>query len=163
MKEYAMRIAEREMTETDTLEVLDLGEYITVATVDDDGHPYCTPLSYVFMDGAIYIHTTNEYGHKLDDWRRDPRVCATVAIEVEPCYEEMFFTSRFACAMVSGTIRKVEDDLTRRKVLVALCMKYMPSEKHEIGGAIEREFDITDVWAIDIERLTGKAGRRKGR
>lgn len=65
--------------------------------------------------------------------------------------------------MVSGTIRKVEDGLARRKVLVALCMKYMPSEKHEIGGAIKREFDITDVWAIDIEKLTGKAGRRKGR
>ena len=30
-------------------------------------------------------------------------------------------------------------------------MSYMPSEKHEIGGAIEREVDITDVWCIDAE------------
>ena len=84
-----------------------------------------------------------------------------MACEVEPCYEETFFTTRFASAMVAGRIRHVESSLAVRKMLVALCMKYMPSEKHEIGGAIEREFDITDVWCIDVERITGKAGRRK--
>ena len=109
------------------------------------------------------MHTTNTYGHKIDDWKRDARVCGTVADEVEPCYEETFFTSRFATAMAFGRIRRVDDPVAVRKALVALCMKYMPSEKAEIGGAIQREFDITDVWCIDVEMLTGKGGRRKQR
>ena len=196
-----MRIAERELSLADTLEVLEEGQFITVATVDEDGMPYCTPLSYVVERGTgriehaetaaekpvqtgenadgkgdcessaangapicrIYVHTTNTYGHKIDNWKRDGRVCGTVANEVEPCYEETFFTSRFATAMAFGRIRRVEDPVAVRKALVALCMKYMPSEKHEIGGAIQREFDITDVWCIDVETLTGKAGRRKNR
>lgn len=180
MKQYQMRIAEREMSLADTLDVLEEGQFITVATVDEDGMPYCTPLSYVVERGAgtfehdgetpdgkpvcrIYVHTTNTYGHKIDDWKRDGRVCGTVANEVEPCYEETFFTSRFATAMAFGRIRRVEDSVAVRKALVALCMKYMPSEEAEIGGAIQREFDITDVWCIDVELLTGKAGRRKNR
>ena len=242
LKQYEMRIAERQLSLADTLEVLEEGQFITVATVDEDGMPYCTPLSYVVERGAgsfereasadtkpvqtgetadnafatekidnkgdvpsaavaageqggmpvaggaagndgpaaaaptasdalasntpicrIYVHTTNTYGHKIDDWKRDGRVCGTVANEVEPCYEETFFTSRFATAMAFGRIRRVEDPVAVRKALVALCMKYMPSEKREIGGAIQREFDITDVWCIDVEVLTGKAGRRKNR
>ena len=171
-----MQYSDREISVEDALEVLDEGEFITVATVDDDGMPYCVPLSYVVergwgsVEGAgegeepvcrIYIHTTKNDGHKMADWRRDARVWGSVACEVEPCYEETFFTTRFASAMVAGRIRHVESSLAVRKMLVALCMKYMPSEKHEIGGAIEREFDITDVWCIDVERITGKAGRRK--
>ena len=202
MKHYDMRIAEREMSLEDTLEVLEAGQFITVATVDEDGMPYCTPLSYVVERGAgsfergseppgepvqtgetpddasaettdehsknalvcrIYVHTTNTYGHKIDNWKRDSRVCGTVANEVEPCYEETFFTSRFATAMAFGRIRRVADPVAVRKALVALCMKYMPSEKQEIGGAIQREFHITDVWCIDAELLTGKAGRHKNR
>lgn len=201
LKQYQMRIAEREMSLADTLDVLEEGQFIAVATVDEDGMPYCTPLSYVVERGAgtfersdepanksvqagetpdgesaaaesqaasapvcrIYVHTTNTYGHKIDDWKRDGRVCGTVTNEVEPCYEETFFTSRFATAMAFGRIRRVEDSVAVRKALVALCMKYMPSEKAEIGGAIQREFDITDVWCIDVELLTGKAGRRKNR
>lgn len=201
MKQYKMRIAERELSLADTFEVLEEGQFVTVATVDEDGMPYCTPLSYVVERGTgriehaetaaeepvqtgenadgkgdcessaangapicrIYVHTTNTYGHKIDNWKRDGRVCGTVANEVEPCYEETFFTSRFATAMAFGRIRRVEDPVAVRKALVALCMKYMPSEKHEIGGAIQREFDITDVWCIDVETLTGKAGRRKNR
>ena len=176
MKNYPMQYADREISVEDALEVLDEGEFITVATVDDDGMPYCVPLSYVVergwgsVEGAgegeepvcrIYIHTTKNDGHKMVDWRRDARVWGSVACEVEPCYEETFFTTRFASAMVAGRIRHVESSLAVRKMLVTLCMKYMPSEKHEIGGAIEREFDITDVWCIDVERITGKAGRRK--
>ena len=171
MKNYPMQYADREIFVEDALEVLDEGEFITVATVDDDGMPYCVPLSYVVergwgsVEGAgegeepvcrIYIHTTKNDGHKMADWRRDARVWGSVACEVEPCYEETFFTTRFASAMVAGRIRHVESSLVVRKMLVALCMKYMPSS-FEIGGAIEREFDITDVWCIDVERITGQS------
>ena len=89
MKNYPMQYADREISVEDALEVLDEGEFITVATVDDDGMPYCVPLSYVVergwgsVEGAgegeepvcrIYIHTTKNDGHKMADWRRDARV-----------------------------------------------------------------------------------------
>ena len=106
MKNYPMQYADREISVEDALEVLDEGEFITMATVDDDGMPYCVPLSYVVERGwgsvevagegeepvcRIYIHTTKNDGHKMADWRRDARVWGSVACEVEPCYEETFF------------------------------------------------------------------------
>ena len=31
----------------------------------DDGYPYALPMNYVYLNGAIYIHTA-DYGYKID-------------------------------------------------------------------------------------------------
>ena len=67
---------------------------------------------------------------------------------------------RFASVVAAGNIGKVEDPVLVRQALVALCMKYCPQYKHEIGGAIQREWDITDVWVVEFTEIRGKAGRR---
>lgn len=160
MDGYRMQMAERELDRADALEILEAGEYCVVSTVDEDGAPYGVPLSYVMMDGRMYFHTGKRPGHKIDDFQRDPRISIAVATEVEPCYEETFFTTRFASVIASGCIRRVDDPVEVRKALVALCMKYLPQFKDEIGGAIERELGITDIWVADLGEIRGKAGRR---
>lgn len=163
MKHYEMRMADRELGHEDAMEILDAGEYCVISTVDEDGSPYGVPMSYVMIDDKLYVHTTNTYGHKLDDWRRDPRVSIAVATEVEPCFENTFFTTRFASVVASGRISLVEDSVLVRRALVDLCMKYMPEMKHEIGPAIERELADTDIWEVEFDELRAKGGRRRPR
>ncbi len=157
---YPMQMAERELTLEEALEILDEGEYCVVSTVDEDGTPYGVPLSYVMIDGRLYIHTGKRPGHKIDDFLRDSRVSVAVASEIEPCYEETFFTTRFASVVAQGTIAPVESEAMVRRVLVELCMKYLPQFKDEIGGAIQREIDTTAAWVIEFSEIRGKAGRR---
>lgn len=157
---YPMQMAERELSLTEAREILEEGEYCVLSTVDPDGTPYGIPLSYVMLDDRLYIHTGERAGHKIDDWEHDPRVCISVAIEVEPCYEESFFTTRFASVIAQGRIHHLERASEVRKVLVALCMKYLPQFKDEIGGAIEREIDVTGAWCVELDEIRGKAGRR---
>ena len=163
MTDRPMFRAEREISAEEALEILEEASYCVISTVDEDGAPYGVPMSFVLMDGRLYVHTTNAFGHKMDDFRRDARVSAVAVVDVDACYEDGFMTSRFGSAMVTGRIRRVEEDLEARRALVALCMKYLPEYKHEIGGAIEREIADTDVWAIEPETVRGKAGRRKKR
>ena len=84
---YPMQMAERELTLEEALDILETGEYCVLSTVDPDGTPYGVPLSYVMLEGKLYIHTGKRPGHKIDDWNHDSRVCVSVATEVEPCYE----------------------------------------------------------------------------
>lgn len=160
MTRYAMRVSERKLSDQDACEILEEGEFCVVSTVDEDGTPYGVPLSYVMVDGRLCIHTTNRSGHKLDDFARDGRVCVTVANEVQPCFEDGFFTTRYASVVARGRIVRVEDGVLVRKVLVALCMKYLPQFKHEIGGGIERELADTAVWAVDFDEMSAKGARR---
>ena len=159
-KHYEMtQLPEREASFEDACEILERGEFAVVSTVDPDGTPYGVPLSYVMMDGKMYIHTGKGPGHKFDDFRHDSRVSVAVAIDLEPIYMESFFTTRYASVIATGNITPVEDSVTVRQALVALCMKYCPQFKDEIGGAIQREWDITDVWVVEFDEIRAKAGR----
>lgn len=160
MTTHQMRVADRKLSEGEAHEILEAGEYCVISTVDEDGMPYGVPLSYVMMDGRLYIHTTNTYGHKLDDFERDDRVCVTVATEVEACFENDFLTSRYASVIARGRICRVEDDLSVRQALVALTMKYLPEYKHEIGPNMKRDLPETAIWAIDLDEITGKGAHR---
>ena len=83
------QLPERAISEAEAREILEVGEYCTVATVDADGHPYLTPLSYVMDGDTLYIHTGAAGGQKTQDWQRDPRVCLSVAVDMEPGYFEI--------------------------------------------------------------------------
>ena len=159
------QLPDRAISEDEAREILDLGAYCVVATTDEDGHPYCTPLSYVMDGDTLYIHTGVAGGQKTEDWARDPRVCVTVAMDMQPCYFQTannpgFFTTGYASVIATGTAHRVEDVATIRRVLANLCLKYSPEFKRAIGGAIQRELSVTAVWAIELDRISGKAGRR---
>lgn len=161
-KQYPMtQLAEREISAEDARVILDQGEYAVLSMVDEDGAPYGIPVSYAMIDNKMYIHTGLGPGHKFDNWQRDNRISVAIAIDLEPLYMDTFFTTRYASVVASGTITRVEDPVVVRKALVALCMKYVPEAKAEIGGAIERELDITSVWEIIFDEVRAKAGRWK--
>lgn len=162
MTHYDMRYEKRKLSEDEARAFFEKAPYCIVSTVDEDGAPYGVPLSFVFADNTIYVHTTNTFGHKLDDFKHDPRVCATVVGEANPCFEATFFTTRYESAMAFGKIREVPVGPEFRRALVELCMKYVPEAKKEIGPAIEREISETGVWAIDIDELSAKAARKIG-
>lgn len=138
-------------------DILETGEYCVVATIDEDGAPYCTPLSYIVDGDDLYIHTGAEGGQKTDDWQRDPRVCLTVAVDMEPVYERDLFTTYYASVIARGSVERVSDDAKRRWALAKLCMKYVPGFKKEIGGAIDREIDATAIWVVHLDSISGKA------
>lgn len=138
-------------------EILETGEYCVVATVDEDGAPYCTPLSYIIDGNDLYIHTGAEGGQKTDDWQRDARVCLTVAVDMEPVYERTLFTTYYASVIARGSVERVTDEAKIRWALAKLCLKYVPDFKKEIGGAINREIDKTAIWVVHLDSISGKA------
>ena len=165
MHQPMKQLPERAISEEDARKILRIGEYCVVATVDADGHPYATPLSYVLDGDALLIHTGIAGGQKTEDWKRDQRVCVTVAVDMDPVYVEEdgapgFFTTRFACVIATGTVRPVEDAALMRRALTQICLKYCPEHKDKIGAAIDWELPATAIWTIDLNHISGKAGRR---
>lgn len=113
MHQPMKQLPERAISEEEARKILRIGEHCVVATIDADGHPYATPLSYVLDGDALLIHTGIAGGQKTEDWKRDPRVCVTVAVDMDPVYVEEdgapgLFTTRFASVIATGTVRPVE-------------------------------------------------------
>jgi len=63
MSSPQIRRADRVMSDERTLETLARGYSGRLATVSEDGFPYCIPLLYLWIDGEVYVHTTSARGH----------------------------------------------------------------------------------------------------
>jgi len=142
-----VRRADKLMTEERARETLERGFCGRLATVGEDGWPYCVPLLYVCMDGEVFVHVDHE-----------PRVC----FEIDEA-GEVFPYGRFECdstveyrsVIVFGRIRVVEDLKTRERFFDALMAKYAKKEWERPKGFYPRIDQIT-LYAITIERLSGK-------
>ena len=168
MSSLQIRRADRAMSDDHTLGALARGYSGRLATVSDDGFPYCIPLLYLWLDGEVHLHTTSARGHLRANIEREPRVCFEVDEQ-----EGVFDYGRFECdsglayrsVCLFGRIRIVDDRNIKQRFCEALMEKYGKPEtskpetsKPEIRrpkGFFPR-IDVITVYAIAVERITGK-------
>lgn len=157
MTDHPMRRSDRALSPDEALAVLDDAAFVTLSTVDEEGHPYGVPLSFVRRESTLYVHATNQNGLKFDCFRHDERACATAVTDVVPFFANGDFSTYYRSAMAFGLMREVEPGVEFKRALVDLCTKYVPEAKAHIGEAMRCEGPNTSVWALDIRRVTGKA------
>ena len=156
---HPVRRKDRAITEEEARGVLERGEYGVLATCGHDGQPYGVPLSYVVMNGAVYIHCAQS-GRKLDNIAANPAVSFTVVGPTKPVYDSGFSTY-YESAVIFGKAREITDEKEKRESLMRLAEKYLPEDMDKAEAAITRSFSRTAVYAIAIETVTGKAKRKK--
>jgi nitroimidazol reductase NimA-like FMN-containing flavoprotein (pyridoxamine 5'-phosphate oxidase superfamily) len=158
MSSPQMRRADRIMSDERTLETLARGYSGRLATVGEDGFPYCIPLLYLWFDGEVYLHTASIRGHMRANIEREPRVCFEVDEQ-----EGVFDYGRFECdsglayqsVCLFGRIRIVGDRDVKQRFCEALMVKYGKPETARPKGFFPR-LDVITVYAIAVERMTGK-------
>ena len=150
----AMRRSERQLSEAETITILQRCSSGVLAVNGEDGRPYAVPLSYAYADGKIYFHSALE-GHKIDAIQKDGRISFCVIAADEVIAEA--FANNFRSAIVFGTARILTEPGEKHRVLELLLAKYSP-EHIEAGKAyIERAWDQVCAVEIAIEHMTGKA------
>ncbi len=127
-----------------------------IGTIAKDGYPMIKPLNFAYHEGALYFHTARE-GEKIDDIRRDGRVCFEVDLPIamvkssgSPCRAEYLYRS----VIIKGRAHLVDDHEERVTALKKLMEKYQPGGAHADFPA--EKLAITGVVRIDIESMTGK-------
>ena len=153
-----VRRADRVMPDKRARETLARGHSGRLATVSEDGFPYCIPLLYLWIGGEVYLHTTSARGHLRANIERDPRVCFEVDEQ-----EGVFDYGRFECdsglayrsVCLFGRIRIIEDRTAKQQFCQALMVKYGKPDTDRPKGFFPR-LDAITVYAIAVERMTGK-------
>jgi len=153
-----LRRADRSMSADQAREVLRQGFCGRLATVSEDGSPYCVPLLYVLMDGCLFVHNTAGRGHLRANIDHETRCCFEVD---EP--GQVFNYGRFECdsaiayrsVIAFGTIRIVADLTVAQRFFEALMEKYGTPDRARPKGFFPRIGQVT-VYEMTIERMTGK-------
>ncbi len=159
-----MRKANKKITDRDVIiDLLNSCHVGRLGTVGRDGRPMIKPLNFAFHECRIYFHCALE-GEKLDDIRRDNRVCFEVDLPIayvkgtpeNPCRAEYLYRSVIAL----GRAHIVEDRAERLLALGCLMAKYQPEGGY--GACLEEKLALTCIVRIDIEEVSGKEDLGKG-
>lgn len=156
-KAAVMRRKERREDENFAFEVLDKAEFAVLSMIDEDGLPYCLPISVVRIGEKLYFHSA-ENGRKAEAMSKEPNVCLTAAVDVVSAEDK--FTTYFKSAVVRGKAVKVTDDEEKITALKAICERFTPSNMPDFSNAIKMSLPRTAVWRIDIENATGKQKKK---
>ena len=135
-----MRLKAQQLSDEETIALLDAGEYGVLSTIGANGYPYGVPINYIYDDGKIYIHSAVK-GHKLRNFEYDSRVSFCVVAEAELLQEDV--NTMFKSVIAFGKIR----ELTEMKDFIPSGLEYVEENK-----------DAARVYEIEIEHITGKRG-----
>lgn len=151
-----MRRQERQINDSETLEILDKGIYGVLASFGIEDYPYAVPLNYVYSMNKIYLHSAQE-GHKLDNIYKNERVCFCIVGDHEVLADN--FSIRYESVIVFGRAIIVDDPKEKREALQLLLEKYSSEYLDKGKKYVESAADKAKLIRIEIDHLTGKARR----
>ena len=133
-----------------------------IASIDDDGFPQIIPMNFVFINGAVYMHSHTR-GEKLDNIRRNQKVGFEVdkSLEFLPSYfsdptDASLADTLYISVVIKGNASIVSDKEEKTNVLNGLMEKYQPEGGYE---PIRPDMDVlkgVEVIKIVPESLRGK-------
>ena len=148
-----LRNSKRQLENHHLERILNEGEYGVLATIGENQYPYATPLSYVYINNALYFHGAS-VGHKLDNIKFSDKVSFSVVQNTEVLPAK--FTTRYESVIVFGKASTVADEEEKKVALMAFIDKYSPEFKKEGSEYINRAASKTNIVKITIDRATAK-------
>ncbi len=151
-----MRRKEKMIPQEEVMEILASAEYGVLSTVSADGVPYGVPVNFAYDDGAIYFHCAKE-GHRLSNLAANDNVCFTVIDSVELMPEK--FNTKYRSVIAFGKASSVEDEESKKKVLLKIVEKLSPDFIESGKKYINASVGDAKVIKIAVSEMTGKATR----
>ena len=147
-----MRKIQRQMDETEALELLIKGEYGILSTCGEDNQPYGIPLSYVVIDKNIYFHCAG-VGTKLDNISINDKVSFTVVGKTKVLQGE--FSTEYESVIAFGHAIMLKEE-EKYEPLMEFIRKYSPEFIEEGRLYIDRAKEKTTLIKIEIYSFSGK-------
>lgn len=146
-----MRRFRQQLSDEETIKILENGKTGILSVNGDDGYPYTVPLNYLYKDGKIIIHGAKA-GHKYDAMKNSDKVCFCVIDQDEVVPEKV--TNYFRSVVVFGRAKIIEDEDLRREAALAIGRKFGPEEA--VQEDMKRSYNNVVMYEINIEHMTGK-------
>jgi nitroimidazol reductase NimA-like FMN-containing flavoprotein (pyridoxamine 5'-phosphate oxidase superfamily) len=159
MSQGAVRRKDKEMSRAEIDRFLGEVAFAHFATVSANGDPYVVPNLFVYADGLIHLHTSLG-GHFRDNITARPRISFEMA-EMGTVYPygefECDTTVSYMSVVGFGTVRIDGDPAGKARFFDRLMAKYA-DPKWQRAKSFYPRLDMVTVYAIEIERVTGKRG-----
>jgi len=153
VKFRAMRRLRQQLSEEESISILQKSTAGTLALLGDNDYPYAVPISYVYADGRLYFHGAQS-GHKIDAIRNHDKASFCV-IEQDDVQPEKY-TTFFRSVIAFGKIHIIEDEAEKLATARMLGNRYNPNQEEALQKELKQGLSRMLMIRFDIEHLTGK-------
>ena len=124
-----MRRKRQQLSNEESIEILQKATAGTLALLGDENYPYAVPVSYVYHKGKLYFHSALA-GHKVDAIRKCEKAsfCVIEQDDVQPKKYTTFFRSVIAF----GRIHIIEDEQEKLETARMLGNRYNPNDEESL-------------------------------
>lgn len=148
-----MRRKDRQLNDDEAKNILQNNAYGILSTVSEEGYPYGVPVSYVFSNNSLYIHSATK-GHKLDNISSNDKVSFTVVGQT--CVLPDQFSTTYESVIIFGRAIEICGD-EKNKALLEFINKYSPDFMKQGKEYMDKAGKATRVIKISIKHISGKA------
>ena len=148
-----MRRKRQQLTDSESISILEKATSGTLALLGDGGYPYAVPISYVYHDGKLYFHSAMN-GHKVDAISNCDKASFCV-IDQDEVHGERY-TTYFRSVIAFGRIHIIEDKKEKLAAARLLGNRYNPNQDEALQKEIDKGLHRMLVLCLKIEHLTGK-------
>ena len=148
-----MRRFRQQLSDDESVGILKKATSGTLALLGDNGYPYAVPISYVYAEGKLYLHSALS-GHKVDAIRNCDK--ASFCVIEQDIIHPKEYTTYFRSVIAFGRIHIVEDDAEKLSAARLLSERYNPGDEEGFQKELEKGFARMLAIRFDIEHLTGK-------
>lgn len=148
-----MRRKRQQLTESESISILENATSGTLALLGDGGYPYAVPISFVYHDGKLFFHSALS-GHKVDAISHCHKASFCVIDQDEVHGEQ--YTTYFRSVIAFGHIHIIEDEKERLAAARLLGNRYNPNQDEALQKEIDKGLHRMLVLCLEIEHLTGK-------
>jgi len=114
----------------------------------NDNRPYVVPMSYVYQDGKIYLHSRG-MGKKVEYATNNPSVCFQI---------DVLEKEHWSSVVVFGISRLSDSVEAKQKMFDAFTKKGQGGHAGKKFSREELEKMPMTIWEIEILEMTGKEG-----
>ena len=148
-----MRRIRQQLSDEESISILEKATSGTLALLGDNGYPYAVPISYVYSEGKLFFHSALS-GHKIDAIRNCDKTSFCVVDQDEVIPKK--YTTFFRSVIAFGRIHIIEDEAEKLAVARLIGNHYNPNDDESLQKEIESGLARMLAIRFDIEHLTGK-------
>jgi nitroimidazol reductase NimA-like FMN-containing flavoprotein (pyridoxamine 5'-phosphate oxidase superfamily) len=150
---YPMRKSNKEITEKSALETIIKESLVCRLALVDGNRPYIVPLNFGYQDNTLYFHSAPE-GKKIDIIKTNTNVCFEFEANTEIIKAEQAcgWSMNYQSVIGFGKAYLIEDAREKCTALNIIMQHYSGSD----FSFPESKLQITAVFKVEIERMTGK-------
>lgn len=137
----------RDLSEEECTSLLSAARYGRLGLAKD-GSPYVVPMSFVYADGRIYLHSRGS-GQKVLYVSGNPRVCFQV---------DLLKDGRWSSVIAFGSARLSDSVEAKERMFDAFIARGLGGHGGKKFSREELERMPMTVWEIEIEEMTGREG-----